>query len=156
MAWYPLSVRRHRLRAGSRVLILLTALALSGTARAADWSQAQPVTVVASESKFTPNSLAFRRGVAYRLHVENRGREMHEFNAADLRSAVNPSMVVRGGGGMDQWVGDLMLELTVQVQSHEGELVLELSEGKDRFQARFRLDNGQCSLWRINADGLPI
>ena len=84
MAWYALSVRRHRLRAGSRVFILLTALALSGTARAADWSQAQPVTVVASESKFTPNSLAFRRGVAYRLHVENRGREMHEFNAADL------------------------------------------------------------------------
>ena len=84
MAWYPLSVRRHRLRAGSRVFILLTALALSGAARTADWSQAQPVTVVASESKFTPNSLAFRRGVAYRLHVENRGREMHEFNAADL------------------------------------------------------------------------
>jgi len=87
MAWYPLSVRRHRLRAGSRVFILLTALVLPSTARAADWSKAQPVTVVTSESKFTPNKLAFRRGVAYRLHIENRGREMHEFNAADLFKA---------------------------------------------------------------------
>ena len=84
MARHPLAVRRHRLRAGSRVFILLTALALSGTARAADWSKAQPVTVVTTESKFTPNKLAFRLGVAYRLHVENSGREMHEFNAADL------------------------------------------------------------------------
>src|SRR6266446_8882972 len=84
MAWYPLSVGRHPLRAGSRVFILLIALALSGAARAADWSKAQPVTVVTTESKFTPNKLTFRRGVAYRLHVENRGRELHEFNAADL------------------------------------------------------------------------
>ena len=84
MAWYPPFIRRHALRAGSRVVILLIAFALSGAARAADWSKAQPVTVVTTESKFAPHKLALRRGVAYRLHVENRGREMHEFNAAEL------------------------------------------------------------------------
>jgi uncharacterized cupredoxin-like copper-binding protein len=87
MAGYPLAVRRQPLRAGSRVVILLIACVLSGTASAADWSKAQSVTVMTTESKFTPNKLAFRRGVAYRLHVENRGREMHEFNAADLFKA---------------------------------------------------------------------
>jgi uncharacterized cupredoxin-like copper-binding protein len=87
MAGYPLAVRRQALRAGSRVFILLIACVLSGTASAADWSKAQSVTVMTTESKFTPNKLAFRRGVAYRLHVENRGREMHEFNAADLFKA---------------------------------------------------------------------
>ena len=42
------------------------------------------VTVVTTESKFTPNKLTFRRGIPYRLHVENRGKELHEFNAADF------------------------------------------------------------------------
>ena len=72
------------LPAGLSLAALLTALFLASAAGAADWSKAQPVTVVTIESKFTPNKLAFRRGIAYRLHVENRGKEMHEFNAADL------------------------------------------------------------------------
>ena len=80
----PVSAWRRPLRAGSRVFILLLAFVLCGAARAADWSTAQPVTVVTTESKFTPNKLAFRQGVAYRLHVENHGKELHEFNAADL------------------------------------------------------------------------
>jgi uncharacterized cupredoxin-like copper-binding protein len=83
MPGYPLSARRRPLRVGSRVLILLLAIA-PGAARAADWSKAQPVTVVTTESQFAPNKLVFRHGVAYRLHVENHGKEMHEFNAADL------------------------------------------------------------------------
>ena len=29
-------------------------------------------------------ALTLRRGIPYRLHVENRGKEMHEFNAADF------------------------------------------------------------------------
>jgi uncharacterized cupredoxin-like copper-binding protein len=50
-------------------------------AAAVDWAKARPVTVVASEYKFTPNHIVFRRGVAYRLTVANRGTELHEFNA---------------------------------------------------------------------------
>jgi hypothetical protein len=81
------------------------------------------------------------------------------YNTGDARPAAHPN-VVTSAGDMDHWVGDLMLELTVQVQGNQGELVLELSEGPDRFQARFRLDNGQCSLWRLSpggpAEGVPV
>ena len=63
--------------------ILLVALAVPGAAFAVE-SKPKQVTVVTTESKFTPNKLSFRRGIPYRLHVENRGKEMHEFNAADL------------------------------------------------------------------------
>jgi signal peptidase I len=51
------------------------------------------------------------------------------------------------------WVGDLMLEVEVEVAQPSGELVLELSEGVDRFQARFDLGTGVCSLWRLQGKG---
>ncbi|HKS89503.1 MAG TPA: cupredoxin domain-containing protein [Stellaceae bacterium] len=50
--------------------------------------KAQPVTVVATEYQFAPNRLVFRRGVRYRLHVENRGKELHEFTAPEFFRAV--------------------------------------------------------------------
>ena len=50
------------------------------------------------------------------------------------------------------WVGDLMLECEVQVDQAQGEMVLELSKGVDRFQARWDLVSGVCTLFRI-ADG---
>jgi signal peptidase I len=50
------------------------------------------------------------------------------------------------------WVGDLILECTAKVEAPQGELTLELSKGPDRFQARFDLQMGACSLWRITGD----
>jgi signal peptidase I len=50
------------------------------------------------------------------------------------------------------WVGDLMLECEVQVEQAQGDLTLELSKGVDRFQARFDLATGLCTLFRL-ADG---
>jgi signal peptidase I len=47
-----------------------------------------------------------------------------------------------------RWVGDLMLDCDVKIEKPEGELVLELSKGKDRFRARFELASGTCSLTR--------
>jgi signal peptidase I len=47
------------------------------------------------------------------------------------------------------WVGDLMLECTVKVENNQGELVLELAEGSERFHARFDLASGDCSLVRL-------
>jgi len=47
------------------------------------------------------------------------------------------------------WVGDLMLECEVQVEQAQGELVLELSKGVDRFQARWDLASGVCTLVRL-------
>ena len=46
-----------------------------------DWSGAQTITVVATEYKFAPSRLTLRVGVPYRLHLENRGKELHEFTA---------------------------------------------------------------------------
>jgi uncharacterized cupredoxin-like copper-binding protein len=49
---------------------------------------ARPVTVVTSEYKFSPAKLAFKRGVRYRLHLENRGKEEHEFTAPEFFKTV--------------------------------------------------------------------
>jgi signal peptidase I len=46
------------------------------------------------------------------------------------------------------WVGDLMLECEVNVEQPTGTLVLELSKGVDRFQARWDLASGVCTLSR--------
>lgn len=66
------------------MLIVLAAPAVA----AIDWSQAQPVTVIAAEHRFAPDKLSFKRGVAYRLHLENHGKELHEFNAPDFFKSV--------------------------------------------------------------------
>jgi signal peptidase I len=52
------------------------------------------------------------------------------------------------------WVGDLILECEVEVPDKaSGELVLELSKGIDRFQARWALgsNDGLCTLYRLQA-----
>ena len=55
----------------------------------------------------------------------------------------------RNTDGRD-WVGDLMLDCHVKVTDPQGELVLELARGIDRFQARFR--SGQRRLQPGAAD----
>ncbi len=60
-----------------------TAAPAAGAARI-DWARARLVAVTAVDYRFLPSHLVFRRGVAYRLHVVNRGRELHELNAADF------------------------------------------------------------------------
>jgi uncharacterized cupredoxin-like copper-binding protein len=82
--WFNSAPGHHSPAIGLAIAALFLAVSPASGAGAADWSKAQPVTVVTTESKFTPHNLVFQRGVAYRLHVENRGKEMHEFNAADL------------------------------------------------------------------------
>src|SRR5262249_58121611 len=48
------------------------------------------------------------------------------------------------------WVGDLILECEVKVEKAEGELVLELGRGHDRFKATWDLSSGSglCTLTR--------
>jgi signal peptidase I len=57
--------------------------------------------------------------------------------------------------GENHWVADLMLECNVQIDAPVGELLLELSDGPDRFHARFDLNNGNCSLSRLG-DAEPL
>ncbi len=58
----------------------------------------------------------------------------------------------------EHWVGDLALECTVEVVSENGEVILELVEGGERFQVRFDVATGQAALsitgrpdWRPSA-----
>jgi signal peptidase I len=49
------------------------------------------------------------------------------------------------------WVGDLMLECDVAIDKMQGQLVMELSKGEDRFRAVWDLSSadGSCTLLRI-------
>lgn len=53
-----------------------------------DWPAAVRVDVVLDEYAFAPATLVFRRGEPYRLHLENRGRGRHNFDAPDFFRAV--------------------------------------------------------------------
>jgi signal peptidase I len=54
------------------------------------------------------------------------------------------------------WVGDLILEFKVEIKENEGDLILELSKGEDRFQARWQLSTGVCTLVRHGKDGKDV
>jgi uncharacterized cupredoxin-like copper-binding protein len=61
-----------------------------------DWSTAQTVTVIETEYRFDPNHLTFGVGKPYRLRLENRGQELHEFTAPAFLQAVelgNPDVL---------------------------------------------------------------
>src|SRR5471032_3336141 len=64
------------------------------------WSDAQLVTVVMAEYRFTPDHLGFRQGVRYRLRLENAGAELHEFTAPAFFKAIdlaNPEILAAAG-----------------------------------------------------------
>lgn len=73
-------------------------LAALAAGPAVDWSSAQRIEVVMTNYRFDPNAFHFRRGVAYHLHLENHGTELHEYGApaffksAELR---DPSVLNR-------------------------------------------------------------
>jgi uncharacterized cupredoxin-like copper-binding protein len=82
--------------------LLLVALLAAGTAGAADvdWASAQLVTVQLIDDRFVPEKLSFKRGVPYRLRLENRGRETHEFTAPEffrMVTARNPEVLEQAG-----------------------------------------------------------
>jgi uncharacterized cupredoxin-like copper-binding protein len=80
----------------ARVVLAVALGMVAVAAMAADWSNAQTVNVVTTEYGFTPNRLTFRAGTPYRLRLENKGKETHEFTApAFLQSAEirNPDVV---------------------------------------------------------------
>jgi signal peptidase I len=54
-----------------------------------------------------------------------------------------------GGQPNPNWAGDLILECEVKLETAAGELILEVSKGVDRFQARWDLGSGWCTLYRL-------
>src|SRR5579864_6802903 len=70
-------------------------LAMSAVA-AENAPAARLVTVITSEYRFTPNHLTLKQGQAYRLHLENHGKETHEFTAPTFFASVkleNPDVL---------------------------------------------------------------
>jgi signal peptidase I len=53
------------------------------------------------------------------------------------------------------WVGDLMIEANVNVTQPSGDFAMELSRGVDRFQAKWDLATGKCTLVRLPDNGPP-
>jgi uncharacterized cupredoxin-like copper-binding protein len=90
--------------AGAGVALIIgtfcTRAPAADTAPNVDWSKAEVVNVITTEYTFTPSRLRFRRGVAYRLHLENPGSEMHELTSLDFFKAIemkNPEVLVAAG-----------------------------------------------------------
>jgi uncharacterized cupredoxin-like copper-binding protein len=104
------AMARNRTRVVALLVALVGAMPLAAvpapkptTAPAAakvDWSKAKRIDVAMVEYKFVPDHLSFRRGVAYRLHLENQGKELHEFTAPEFFAAVtlrDPKVLWTGG-----------------------------------------------------------
>ncbi len=65
----------------------------------------------------------------------------------------NTGEMANGGRhqGDTNWVGDLVLDVSATVEAPQGEMTLEMSKAADRFQARFDLQAGTVSLWRLTS-----
>jgi uncharacterized cupredoxin-like copper-binding protein len=115
-----------------RLLLAVFVCALIPQAQFAgvDWSKAQLVTMTTIEYAFEPNHLILSRDIAYRLHVENHGRELHELTAPDFFKAVelrNP-----------------------EVLSEHTEIVLQPNEQKDLYFVTLR--PGHYDMWCADHD----
>jgi uncharacterized cupredoxin-like copper-binding protein len=100
-------------------LVIFAAIA-PALAADTDWSKAQTITLVMSEYKFTPDTLTFQRGVAYRLRLINRGKEMHELDGPQFYAAIsvgNPEILVHSGLEVDVEPGKSQDLLFVPLQA---------------------------------------
>jgi uncharacterized cupredoxin-like copper-binding protein len=80
--------------------LLPAAALLLAAGPAMDWSHPQPMTVVMVDDRFEPDHLTFRRDTPYRLHLENRGKDLHEFTAPEFfANAIlrDPAQLANGG-----------------------------------------------------------
>ena len=94
----------HRLRLTvTRLVVVLCALLLATAARAqpdVDWSKARTVDLLMVDDRFEPDHLSFRHGLPYRLHMENHGKDLHEFTAPEFLAdaLVRDARVLANGG----------------------------------------------------------
>jgi uncharacterized cupredoxin-like copper-binding protein len=116
-----------------RLLTAVIVCALVAPARAAevDWPKARLVTLTTVEYAFQPNHLILRRDIAYRLHVENHGRELHELIAPDFFKAVE-------------------LRNSEAMNPEHTEIVLQPNEQKDLYFVT--LQPGHYDMWCADHD----
>jgi len=89
---------------GMRAFVAVLACCVAASALAAKpqvrWANAKRIDVVMVEYRFMPDRLTLRHGVPYLLHLENRGKELHEFTAPKFFAASrlrDPSRLATGG-----------------------------------------------------------
>lgn len=96
-----MSPRRRRRNGVIPGLVCFWLLAAAAPAQAPiDWSKAQRVEVTTIDNRFVPTRLTLHRDVAYRLHLENHGKELHEFTAPAFFAAAtvrDPRLLANGG-----------------------------------------------------------
>lgn len=71
----------------ARFLVAVTVLLSAATAYAqpeVDWSKAEPISLLMVDDRFVPDRLTFRHGLPYQLHLENHGKDLHEFTAPEF------------------------------------------------------------------------
>jgi len=121
---------RSRIRIMRLVPVLLAALMCVQAARAADpWANARTVTEVMVDNSFQPDHLTFRSGRPYALHLENRGKDMHEFTAPDfLRAARIRDKGKLTNGGTDIVVQPGQSVTVFLIPSRKGEYDLHCAD----------------------------
>jgi uncharacterized cupredoxin-like copper-binding protein len=80
-------------------VVALLACAVLWAPRAAAEKPWATVTLVMGEYRFVPAQLHFRQGARYRLVLENRGKELHEFTAPVFLGQIaigNPEILAPG------------------------------------------------------------
>jgi uncharacterized cupredoxin-like copper-binding protein len=80
----------------------LLAFLVSPAGAADPWASTRRYKVVMVDNSFQPDHLTFRSGQAYELHLENHGKDMHEFTApAFLKAAQIKDKRPLSNGGTD-------------------------------------------------------
>jgi signal peptidase I len=96
--------------------------------------------------KHAPGKLAGPNWLHYRHVLARDGRAKPELITDFIGyNTFEPQL----GPQTQRWVGDLMLECDLTIDQPEGQVVLELSRGTDRFRAVFDLATGDCTLKQL-------
>src|SRR5262249_2832807 len=83
-----------------RAWVLAAGAPLLLAAASVDWSTAETIGVTMVDDRFVPDRLSLHHGRPYRLHLENRGNELHEFTAPEFLADTivrDPSVLANGG-----------------------------------------------------------
>ena len=67
--------------------------------KAANWDKMETVEVVLTEYSYSPNSLAFKTGVPYKLQIRNKGKSKHYFTAVKFFKAIATRKVQSNADG---------------------------------------------------------
>jgi len=98
----------YRLRLDRRAFVGMGSLALIASlpahaqSRKPDWAHATVLQVLMKDYAFDPAEITLHRGVAYALRLDNVGKELHEFTAAEFfKSALVRDRHVLANGGIE-------------------------------------------------------